>query len=98
MSVRAAASFAQSGTTNSALSTTRQHGGGSKVGLFVLAVVALLAFGGIGASREMLIAHHRGAMRFEWQTSSGWRRILAPIAALVLGLRLCVVLVIRPTT
>jgi N-acetylglucosaminyl-diphospho-decaprenol L-rhamnosyltransferase len=50
------------------------------------------------ASREMLIAHHRGAMRFEWQTASGWRRLLAPIATLVLGLRLCVVLVIRPPT
>jgi N-acetylglucosaminyl-diphospho-decaprenol L-rhamnosyltransferase len=50
------------------------------------------------ASREMLIAHHRSAMRFEWQTASGWRRALAPIATLVLGLRLCVVLIIRPTT
>jgi N-acetylglucosaminyl-diphospho-decaprenol L-rhamnosyltransferase len=50
------------------------------------------------ASREMLIAHHRSAMRFEWQTASGWRRVLAPIATLVLGLRLCVVLVIRPPT
>jgi N-acetylglucosaminyl-diphospho-decaprenol L-rhamnosyltransferase len=50
------------------------------------------------ASKEMLIAHHRGAMRFEWQTASGWRRVLAPLATLVLGLRLCVVLVIRPTT
>jgi N-acetylglucosaminyl-diphospho-decaprenol L-rhamnosyltransferase len=49
------------------------------------------------ASREMLIAHHRGAMRFEWQTASGWRRLLAPIATLVLGLRLCVVLIVRPT-
>ncbi|HEY5262780.1 MAG TPA: glycosyltransferase family 2 protein [Acidimicrobiales bacterium] len=49
------------------------------------------------ASREMLIAHHRGAMRFEWQTASGLRRLLAPIATLVLGLRLCVVLIIRPT-
>jgi len=49
-------------------------------------------------SRAMLIAHHRSAMRFEWQTASGWRRVLAPIATLVLGLRLCVVLVIRPTT
>jgi N-acetylglucosaminyl-diphospho-decaprenol L-rhamnosyltransferase len=49
-------------------------------------------------SREMLIAHHRSAMRFEWQTASGSRRVLAPIATLVLGLRLCVVLVIRPTT
>jgi N-acetylglucosaminyl-diphospho-decaprenol L-rhamnosyltransferase len=50
------------------------------------------------ASREMLIAHHRSALRFEWQTASGWRRVLAPIATLVLGVRLCVVLVIRPTT
>jgi len=50
------------------------------------------------ASREMLIAHHRGAMRFEWQTASGWRRLLAPVATLVLGLRLCVVLIIRPPT
>jgi N-acetylglucosaminyl-diphospho-decaprenol L-rhamnosyltransferase len=50
------------------------------------------------ASREMLIAHHRSAMRFEWQTANGWRRILAPIATLVLGVRLCVVLIIRPTT
>ena len=50
------------------------------------------------ATRAMLIAHHRGAMRFEWQTASGWRRVLAPIATLVLGLRLCVVLVIRPPT
>jgi N-acetylglucosaminyl-diphospho-decaprenol L-rhamnosyltransferase len=50
------------------------------------------------ASREMLIAHHRGALRFEWQTASGWRRLLAPLASLVLGLRLCVMLVLRPTT
>jgi hypothetical protein len=50
MSVRAAASFAQSGTTSSALSATRPQGGGGRVGLFVLAVVALLAFGGIGAA------------------------------------------------
>jgi N-acetylglucosaminyl-diphospho-decaprenol L-rhamnosyltransferase len=50
------------------------------------------------ASREMLIAHHRSALRFEWQTASGWRRVLAPIATLVLGVRLCVVLIIRPTT
>lgn len=50
------------------------------------------------APREMLIAHHRSALRFEWQTASGWRRILVPVAALVLGLRLCVVLVFRPTS
>ena len=44
-------------------------------------------------SRAMLIAHHRSAMRFEWQTAKGFRRLLAPVASLVLGLRLCVVLV-----
>ncbi len=48
------------------------------------------------ASRAMLIAHHRSALRFEWQTARGFRRVLAPLASLVLGLRLCVVLVIRP--
>jgi N-acetylglucosaminyl-diphospho-decaprenol L-rhamnosyltransferase len=44
-------------------------------------------------SRAMLIAHHRSAMRFEWQTARGFRRVLAPIASLVLGFRLCVVLI-----
>ncbi len=48
------------------------------------------------ASRAMLIAHHRSALRFEWQTARGLRRALAPVATLVLGLRLCVVLVLRP--
>jgi len=46
----------------------------------------------------LIAAITRSAMRFEWQTASGSRRVLAPIATLVLGLRLCVVLVIRPTT
>jgi N-acetylglucosaminyl-diphospho-decaprenol L-rhamnosyltransferase len=50
------------------------------------------------ASRAMLIAHHRSALRFEWQTATGWRRVLAPLATLVLVLRLCVVLIFRPTT
>ncbi len=49
MSVRAAASFAQGGTTNAALSTTGRQASSSKVGVFVLAVAALLAVGGIGA-------------------------------------------------
>ncbi len=48
------------------------------------------------ASRAMLVAHHRSAMRFEWQTARGWRRVLAPLATAVLALRLCVVLLIRP--
>ncbi|MHB1209307.1 MAG: glycosyltransferase family 2 protein [Acidimicrobiales bacterium] len=50
------------------------------------------------ASRAMLIAHHRSAMRFEWQTATGVRRLLAPLATLVLGLRLFVVLLRRPSS
>ena len=47
------------------------------------------------ASRAMLIAHHRSAMRFEWQSARGWRRMLAPVATAVLGLRLAALLVVR---
>jgi N-acetylglucosaminyl-diphospho-decaprenol L-rhamnosyltransferase len=46
--------------------------------------------------RDMLIAHHQGALRFEFQTAKGWRRLLVPLAALVLSLRLVLVLVARP--
>ncbi len=49
------------------------------------------------SSRAMLIAHHRSAMRFEWQTARGVRRFLAPVATLVLGLRLFIVLLVPPT-
>lgn len=42
--------------------------------------------------RAMLIAHHRGAIRFEWQTARGARRLLAPLAVGVLTLRLGAVL------
>jgi N-acetylglucosaminyl-diphospho-decaprenol L-rhamnosyltransferase len=48
------------------------------------------------ASREMLIAHHRSALRFEIQTARGWRRALVPVASLVLSLRLVLVLLARP--
>ena len=44
------------------------------------------------APRAMLVAHHRSALRFEAQTATGLRRALVPLAALVLGLRLIVVL------
>jgi N-acetylglucosaminyl-diphospho-decaprenol L-rhamnosyltransferase len=46
--------------------------------------------------RQMLIEHHRSALRFEAQTARGWRRALLPIAALVLGLRLVLVFVTPP--
>jgi N-acetylglucosaminyl-diphospho-decaprenol L-rhamnosyltransferase len=48
------------------------------------------------ASRAMIVAHHRSALRFEWQTARGVRRLLAPLATLVLGLRLVLVLLARP--
>jgi N-acetylglucosaminyl-diphospho-decaprenol L-rhamnosyltransferase len=48
------------------------------------------------ASREMLIAHHRSALRFEFHTARGWRRVLVPLASLVLSLRLVLVLMVRP--
>jgi N-acetylglucosaminyl-diphospho-decaprenol L-rhamnosyltransferase len=47
-------------------------------------------------SREMLIAHHKSALRFEFQTARGWRRLLVPLASVVLSLRLALVLVARP--
>lgn len=46
--------------------------------------------------RAMVIAHHAGAMRFEIQTARGWRRALVPLAGLVLGMRLVLVLLARP--
>ncbi|MGC1419646.1 MAG: glycosyltransferase family 2 protein [Acidimicrobiales bacterium] len=48
------------------------------------------------ASRVMVIAHHKSALRFEMQTARGLRRALVPLAALVLGLRLFMSLIVRP--
>ena len=43
------------------------------------------------APRMMVRAHHISAMRFEWRTSSGLRKALAPVAIAVLGVRYVVV-------
>jgi N-acetylglucosaminyl-diphospho-decaprenol L-rhamnosyltransferase len=48
------------------------------------------------ATRSMIWAHHASALRFEWHTARGWRRALVPLAALVLGVRLVVVALVRP--
>ncbi len=48
------------------------------------------------ATRSMVWAHHRSALRFEWHTAHGLRRALVPLAAMVLGLRLVVVSVLHP--
>ena len=45
------------------------------------------------ASRAMLVAHHVSALRFEAYHARGWRRLLVPVAAAVLGVRLAVALV-----
>jgi N-acetylglucosaminyl-diphospho-decaprenol L-rhamnosyltransferase len=37
---------------------------------------------------QMMVAHHRSALRFTVRTTSGWRRAALPLAAAVLGLRL----------
>ncbi len=48
------------------------------------------------ASRAMLRAHHASALRFEFQTARGLRKLLLPFATLVLGLRLLLVLTFPP--
>ncbi len=40
------------------------------------------------APRSMRVAHHTSALRFEWHTARGFRRALAPVAVLVLAVRL----------
>jgi N-acetylglucosaminyl-diphospho-decaprenol L-rhamnosyltransferase len=48
------------------------------------------------APRAMVVAHHLSALRFEIQTARGWRRALVPVAMAVLGVRLVLVLAVRP--
>ena len=47
----------------------------------------------------MALAHHRSALRFAARTTTGWRRALLPVAAIVLALRLalrCAHLAVAP--
>ncbi len=47
--------------------------------------------GAVSTSRQpyrMILAHHRSTLRFAVKTSTGWRRLLVPAAAAVLGIRL----------
>jgi N-acetylglucosaminyl-diphospho-decaprenol L-rhamnosyltransferase len=46
----------------------------------------------IAPHRTMVMAHHRSALRFEWRTARGARRLLAPLASVVLLARLAIVL------
>jgi len=48
---------------------------------------------------QMMVAHHRSALRFTVRTTSGWRRAALPLAALVLGVRMVMAalrLAVRP--
>jgi len=67
----------------------RAHKAGWGVGVAPTAVVTHLE----GATRgsqpyRMILAHHRSALRFASSTLTGPRRVLLPVAAVVLGLRL----------
>jgi N-acetylglucosaminyl-diphospho-decaprenol L-rhamnosyltransferase len=67
----------------------RAHRAGWGIGVEPLAVVTHAE----GVSRRshpyrMLVAHHRSAFRFGAHTTSGWRRVGLPLAAVVLTLRL----------
>lgn len=48
------------------------------------------------ATRSMLWAHHRSALRFEVHSAQGARRALVPLAALVLALRLVALTILHP--
>lgn len=68
---------------------------GHEIGFDAAAVVTHIE----GVSRKrapqmMIRAHHISAMRFEWRTARGLRRILAPVAIAVLGLRYALVSVL----
>lgn len=67
----------------------RAHEAGWRVGFVPGAEVTHIE----GVSRRahpyaMALAHHRSALRFARRTTTGWRRALLPVAAIVLALRL----------
>lgn len=69
----------------------RAHGAGWGVGFAGTAEVTHVQ--GVSTARhpyKMLFAHHRSAFRFAVRTTSGWRRVALPIAALVLGVRMAI--------
>jgi N-acetylglucosaminyl-diphospho-decaprenol L-rhamnosyltransferase len=73
----------------------RAHRAGAEVGTAPAAVVTHVE----GVSRRvapyrMQVAHHRSALRFAVSTTTGPARLLLPVAALILGIRLAAVLVV----
>ncbi len=69
----------------------RAHDAGWGVGFAGTAEVTHVQ--GVSTARHpyrMMLAHHRSALRFTFRTTRGWRRVLLPLAALVLGVRLAI--------
>ena len=67
----------------------RAHRAGWGVGFAGTAAVTHVQ--GVSTARNpyrMMAAHHRSALRFKVRTTTGWRRLALPLAALVLGLRM----------
>jgi N-acetylglucosaminyl-diphospho-decaprenol L-rhamnosyltransferase len=67
----------------------RAHQAGWGVGFAGAAAVTHVQ--GVSTARHpyrMMVAHHRSALRFTVRTTSGWRRLALPFAALVLGVRM----------
>jgi len=76
----------------------RAHQAGWGVGVEPAAVVT--HFEGVTRRRHpyrMIVAHHRSALHFVSRTTTGWRRLSVPLAAVVLGLRLVAALAIEAT-
>jgi N-acetylglucosaminyl-diphospho-decaprenol L-rhamnosyltransferase len=67
----------------------RAHRAGWVVGFSGAASVTHVQ--GVSTARhpyQMLVAHHRSALRFTVRTTSGWQRVALPLAVVVLGLRM----------
>lgn len=67
----------------------RAHRAGWGVGFAGTAAVTHVQ--GVSTARHpyrMMAAHHRSALRFTVRTTTGWRRLALPLAALVLGVRM----------
>ncbi len=67
----------------------RAHEAGWGVGF--AGAASIMHVQGVSTARHpyrMMMAHHRSALRFTVHTTSGWRRLILPLAAAVLGVRM----------
>ena len=69
----------------------RAHQAGWGVGFAGTAAITHVQ--GVSTARrpyQMMVAHHRSALRFTIRTTTGWRRLALPLAVLVLGVRMAI--------